>query len=963
MRPTKLVMSAFGPYPNETVIDFDKLNEGLFLISGDTGSGKTTIFDAISFALYGKPSGVMRESSMLRCNFAKATTQTFVELSFLYQDQNYYIKRVPTYMRPKISGEGETTQNHEAELILPTGESIGGPNQVDEKIKEILKIDAEQFSQIVMIAQNDFLKLLKSDTRDRKEILRMIFSTGFYQDFETKLKNQTDMVKSDYDKLISQYDFNVETVKTTEELNFNDLDNFYFNQDIINNRLNRLISSDEKLLHDTRKAIKENNNQLNKYKKQLTLAESINKTFDDLTIVKVRLENLKTRKLEIDEKRKQLDLAKIVQRDILELDNQYQRLNNDLKTSKENLKKTQEDLKIENSNFSMSIKEIEKINEYQKLASDISAKSTTILNQLPNYDKLSKNVDDRDLSHAKLLKINELLLSKLLSKYVKHENDLSKQKIDSDNYNDYKNEYRKLRQQYEEGEAIYLKSQAAILAETLIDDKPCPVCGSIHHPNIAKASENHLSEQDFVQLKKQYTKQHKIFENKRESILATQNEVNKNQNHLDQMMMNYFAKKVNSNEIKDQIQLNQNKLEKLQIEVIINENNFDNLINDHKAITSKLSNLEMVIVNLKKDLAYDSLDLAQMALKKLNDKSERYKLLIEKINNNHNTITSNLASLKALEVERKNTLSKIEIDLSKTREIFEGLVDKHFKSIQHYKEIRSLVAQIDLIDKEIVSFDQELLKSNELFKRLSKEVENKEKVDLTTLNINIEKLETIESNENEKFRLIQNRYGSNKDILEKLKSLGKEIVIVEKEYSDVSELSKTARGNLTGKARIQFETYAQMAYFTEILKFANKRLATMSNNQYELIRRKEPASMRGQSGLDIDVFDHHYGKSRPVASLSGGESFNAALALALGLSDVIQHVSGGIQIDALFIDEGFGSLSDDHLDAAIDTLAEIADTNRMIGVISHVKELKDRIDQQIYITNDISGSKIEIITQ
>ena len=191
----------------------------------------------------------------------------------------------------------------------------------------------------------------------------------------------------------------------------------------------------------------------------------------------------------------------------------------------------------------------------------------------------------------------------------------------------------------------------------------------------------------------------------------------------------------------------------------------------------------------------------------------------------------------------------------------------------------------------------------------------------------------------------------------------KKVEELEQQLAEIVELAETARGTLSKKSKIQFETYAQMAYFNQILHFANQRLAIMSNNQYELIRRVEPTNQRASSGLDIDVFDHHHGQSRQVASLSGGESFNAALALALGLSDVIQHVSGGIQIDALFIDEGFGSLSDNHLDAAIDTLSQIADTNRMIGVISHVKELKDRIDQQIYISKDRSGSTIKIINQ
>lgn len=960
MRPNKLIISAFGPYPNKTVIDFSLLDDGLFLISGDTGSGKTTIFDAISFALYGQPSGVMRTSSMLRCNFAKENVATYVELYFKYQGLAYYIKRTPAYSRPKISGQGFTQQNHEAQLLLPSGQIISGVNQVDEKIKELLKINVDQFSQIVMIAQNDFLKLLKSDTKDRKEILRMIFSTDFFLNFEISLQKQTNLLKNDYESLLSQYNFNAKNIKTKNIDDYKDLENMYFSHEKIILDLNEMISLDQKDLEKISLSIIKKNKKLDQLKNQVTLKNTINKNFNDLEAVEKTLKALNDQANLIKSKKANFNLGQIILNSILTVDNDYLRLKTAFKQLDDNLKLTHNQIETTEKQLALSFKEIKKIDNINQEINHLNEKTTTIKNQISNYAKLSKKTKAKNQVKLQMIENQSLIIRDLYKSQSEFDQILTRHQVENEKFLKIKDDFTKFRKIYEESEALYLENQAAVLAENLKDQKPCPVCGSLDHPKPAFKSRQHLSEKDFLDLREKYLFKETIFEKMRSEILKSQEKLNQNKEQLDQKKLAYYAERVSKDFLAKQIKKIKVKAEKDQ-QAIVSNKDFKDLVKADKQLSEQLLSLETVIDNLLSNLAYDSLELAQNNLKELADQTLEKQKIIKNINDTHNHLISKVASLKSMQVERQNNLKVISKDLEKTKAQFLTLIKKHFKNLDHYYEIKNILPKLDQINEEINSYDQKLSYNQALSKRLKLELLGQEKSDLTALNIKINDLSKDVSDKNQTQRIIENRYQNNQNILNELKSLSKKIKKLEKDYGDISELSKTASGQLSQKARIQFETYAQMAYFNEILKFANQRLAVMTNNQYELVRRKEALSMRSQSGLDIDVFDHHYGKLRPVASLSGGESFKAALSLALGLSDVIQQVSGGIQIEALFIDEGFGSLSDDHLEAAIDTLASIADNNRMIGVISHVQELKDRIDQQIFIKKDLDGSQVKII--
>ncbi len=446
----------------------------------------------------------------------------------------------------------------------------------------------------------------------------------------------------------------------------------------------------------------------------------------------------------------------------------------------------------------------------------------------------------------------------------------------------------------------------------------------------------------------------------RDQITVDQKTLSDKANILNVMNNSFFDKKIDLEEIENLRLKNAKQI--LKQDLSINED-FESSVQTSKRLSREISELKVMVTSLKTDLVFNSYKQAKDKLKELENSVIKKQALIKNINQTHNALLSEINSLNTLKNEHTLNNDKLELALNSSLKKFSQLVLDNFKNMEDYKKTKALIPQIDEIEKIITIYNEATIRNNETMQRLKKQTADKKWTDLSLLNEKIKQSVIVIDDKNKRVSSITNRLLNNQKIMSNLTDLSQKIIVAEKQLAEIVELAETARGTLSKKSKIQFETYAQMAYFNQILHFANQRLAIMSNNQYELIRRVEPTNQRASSGLDIDVFDHHHGQSRQVASLSGGESFNAALALALGLSDVIQHVSGGIQIDALFIDEGFGSLSDNHLDAAIDTLSQIADTNRMIGVISHVKELKDRIDQQIYISKDRSGSTIKIINQ
>ncbi|MBR3810050.1 MAG: SMC family ATPase [Clostridia bacterium] len=920
MRPLKLKISAFGPYSGVTEFDFDKLGtNGLYLITGDTGAGKTTIFDAITYALYGEPSGKNREVSMFRSKYADESTPTEVELVFSYRDKEYTVKRNPEYEREAKRGGGTTKQSANAEIIYPDGKIITKIKDVDNAIKDIIGIDRDQFRQIAMIAQGDFLKLLIAPTKERMEIFRHIFKTETYQNMQDRLKRESGKLSDECDAIrrsISQYingivcdDDNTDSIEVTKAKNGD-----ITIEDTLT-LLEKLISDDEK----TEQAIEKNKENLQKSLDAVKL--SVNKA-KDIISAKADFEKNKTELETETEKQKALsekaESEKKKKPEIKKLGEQVAEIKALLPDYDEFSEKSAALQK--NQKFISNSGELKKNTEkILKAAEDEIAALTKESKALEKAgeEKIKleneKKVLSDNANKLTTLKLNIDSLEKAETEY--------KQAIEI--YNEKQTIAEKTDTEFKAQYKLYLDAQAGILADTLKKDEPCPVCGSTTHP-------------------KPVVKPEKAPTKEQLDTLQSESEVaNTNANNARIKAGNLkgaFDEKQNSVTTEINALLGDVKPEETKSLIMVKLSDTDKKINEQ---------IKLIETAQNKILRKEQIE------KLLSQKTEELNILKEKLTKISDDVKTKVAENKSLEKRIKELKAKLTFD---SKEMAEA-------------EIEALTEKTEQMTKAYENTLNELKESGEKLASLKAANEEISKRIGDDTNIDLEKeTEKLTALEEEQARLealakvIHSRISTNKAARDNIKLKSGDLIEAEKKYSWVKSLSNTANGQLSGKEKIMLETYIQMNYFDRIISKANTRLMIMTDGQYDLVRRKEAASKSGQSGLDLDVIDHYNGSQRSVKSLSGGESFKASLALALGLSDEIQSSSGGIKLDTMFVDEGFGSLDEESLATAMKALSSLAEGNRLVGIISHVGELKQRIDKQIIVTKDkTGGSKAEIV--
>lgn len=920
MRPLKLKVSAFGPYSGVTEFDFNKLGTGgLYLITGDTGAGKTTIFDAITYALYGDPSGNNRDASMLRSKYANESTPTEVELVFSYRDKEYKVKRNPEYEREAKRGGGTTKQTANAEIIYPDGKVVTKIKDVDNAVKEIIGIDRNQFCQIAMIAQGDFLKLLLAPTKERMEIFRHIFKTEQFAALQERLKKEAGKL---YDvceiikRSISQYvagivcDENSPNAIEVKKAQNGDL----LTEDII-----ALL---EKIIKDDETAEAESENEKEALKKQLDLVKATVNKANDVILAKTDLEKNETAFITEAENQKlflvRVNEQKSKQPKIKSLNEKAAEIKallpdyDELETKKSVLKNGK--AFIEASNESIA-----KIEGYIKTTeADISSLTAEV-------KSLEKAGEERlKLENSKKdLKADTDKLTALKKGIIALEKTESDYKIAIEDYNKKQSVANSTDAEYKAFSRIYLDAQAGILADTLKADEPCPVCGSKSHPSPAAKPES----------------------------APTKEELENLQSNLEECIENANLARTKASGLKGVFD------EKLQsVKAEINSLLGDISVKDAKPlILVKISDIESDIEKLNK--------LITDAEAKINRKNQIEQTLPKKEQN------LELAKSKLLEITDQVKTKSAENKAFEKR-IAELLSKLNFESKENAEnEIDSLLALAEKMQNDYETALKKLNESNENLASLkAAKIEIIRRIGdapNTDIEKEREKLITLENEQlsiENKAKIIHSRITANKSALLNITQNSGNLTQVEKRYVMVKALSNTANGQLSGKEKIMLETYIQMNYFDRIIARANTRLMIMTDGQYDLVRRKEALSKSGQSGLDLDVIDHYNGSHRSVKSLSGGESFKASLALALGLADEIEASAGGIKLDTMFVDEGFGSLDEESLAAAMKALSSLAEGNRLVGIISHVGELKQKIDKQIVVTKDkAGGSRVEII--
>lgn len=922
MRPTKLTVSAFGPYATTTTLDLDRLGEnGLYLITGTTGAGKTSIFDAITYALYDKPSSETRDDSMLRSKYASPTTETFVELEFICRDQVYRVRRNPEYERPKTRGEGMTKQTAKAELVYPDGRIVDkNKKEVTKAIENILGIDRNQFLQIAMIAQGDFLRLLLAKTEERKAIFRQIFKTQPLEKIQLKLKEDAKQLAARFNANKSNILSQASNISCDShsylayEAEMARKGNLPTEQTI--KLLESLIEEDQESetqltarIEKFTQALEIINVNIGKAEEYLSNTKSLRIKKEALPLAKQNLEDA-TRKLDAERSRQgerdQCDADIAILETMLPQYDVFDNLQKEIRLIQKRLQTNGVEKTSAEESLVMQEQLLIRLKDRQATLSDaghrkekLENEKTALLESQRTLESLYKDLGD----YAKLC--NEY--QSKLKEYVLL---VSESRTASDQYNLMNLEF--------------LSEQAGIMAKMLQEGEPCPVCGSLHHPTLAKASESAPSEADLKTAKK----------------LA------------DEAQSKAEKKNLECGSFKGKLDAENIGLQKRLTEL------FGDIPREsaHSAITERLNGVRKQLLAIKDTIAAEN---HRMLLKEKVDRDlpveeKKTQILREKIS----VLGQQIASDQGKKEEKEQQILSLSTSLKykNKQNALTALADLQEQKLILKKSLDRATASFSLVDKKLSALQGEIdsleaiLASAPKFD-LNKETEERSKLsDLLRLG-------------RSDLTAVSSRLRINRQTLDRISSSFQESREIEKTFLWLNALSETANGALGGKEKIMFETYVQMEYFDRILRRANLRLRRMTGGQYDLIRHEAKDDYRTQTGLDLDVIDHYNGSVRPVQSLSGGESFKASLALALGLSDEIQASAGGVRLDCMFVDEGFGSLDDESLQLAISMLHGLTEGNRLVGIISHVSELKNKIEKQIIVTKELSGgSHCQIVT-
>ena len=1060
MKPIKLIMSAFGPYAGEMPeINFEQFeSRGLFLISGDTGAGKTTIFDAICFALYGEMSGAHRDKRYLRSEYAKPSVESYVDFYFSHQGKEYHIKRTPEYERQKQRGEGMTTVKESVRLYEGEEPVCEGLKPTNEKIRELLNIDKDQFKQIAMIAQGEFWNLLNAKTEERTKILRTIFLTDNYKSIEFKLKdkmNEKFGKKSDLQKSMVQYFHDVSVDAEDElELELGEMQRrtedakAVWNTEEILALLGRVIQGDEEKLTRITREIKQVSEQWENKKKQLITAEQDNEFIDRYQNLLKERKLLEERAEEIKKMQHLIQKRKVATHSVYPSYCEWKKKSDECVEKAGELTEKREQLKIAETNWKRAEEIAEQSGERQKEADDWKRVADKIGEEKNKYEEreaLLIGQKEQEKETEKIKKEEEKLareekelerrieeLETAISSLKNRPQELSEkraegeklaeqlrliQRILKEDIPKWKNQGKSLeksqkkfeqaREKFNQAESerahaerVLENSRAGILADNLVMGEPCPVCGSREHPCPAKLPEESISEEVYKNLEEKADELRTKKEEANQEAGTKKAKLEETEEHLRQRIQDCLAGAKSEQELMD-------------------DGTWEEMIQKIHQLNEEISEREEARKEEEKMLAQDCETLKQSEeelreardkkLKDLRSAKERWS---GKRQENERALTKTMALLQALselsyenwdaahekqeEARQKETEIRREIERAgkqkeETGKLFSGLssevrtlsdaqknreaeekdymdaltqkVREHqFDSVENMLEY--VVSEQKLADeeKEIADFETELKTNQVQTEQAKKDAGEKEHIDTEELKEAVAEQEKCVTDLQNRGAVIKSRIGENRKRREQIVDKQKKFEAANREYNVYLRLYNLVSGQVKKSGKITLEQYIQAAGFDGIIAAANRRLLPMSDGQYELFRREDSPGKKSSTFLDLEVLDNYTGKRRPVGNLSGGESFKASLSLALGLSDTVSSNLGGIQMDALFIDEGFGTLDKKSMDSAMDILIHLSHTNKLVGIISHREELMENIPQQIKVTKYKDGSALSIQT-
>lgn len=945
MRPCKLVISAFGPYAGRTELDMERLGaNGLYLITGDTGAGKTTIFDALTFALYGEASGANREPAMLRSKYADPGTPTFVELTFIYGDRRYTVRRNPEYERPAKRGGGVVLQKADAELALPDGRLITKVREVNAAVREILGVDRNQFSQIAMIAQGDFLKLLLADTKERQAIFRELFQTGRYQILQERLKEETGKLKDACAREndgVRQYirDLSCEQEDPLASL-LEQARAGRLPMPEAEELADRLIRQDQRLQREAAERLAETEERLEEISRELGKAEAREKAEEELEQAKAALaacgEKLAAAEKRLKTEREREPEAKRLQEEAVRIRAElpgYQ----ELEEKERLLRETKKEL-TDGRNAQGRLEE--KQEKQARLLAGMKEEQAKLESAGEQRERLLREQEKAGEEKKALQDFGaELAAYRSLGQELQKAQEA----------------YRAAAEKAERLEAVYrrenrafLDEQAGILAEGLEEGRVCPVCGSLHHPSPARKSEGAPTE---AQLRKSEAAFRKAQEQTREASAEAAKKkggVQEKTAYLRERLAGLlkYGQAASEEPSKAERTFQPEELPGAR-ELFLGGTWEQELGRRYERLEERLSGLARQIreeeagIRRKEELG-----------REIPGAEEKGRRTQEELSKLRERLAAAASRRKELEAQAQGLRGRLP---------FGSFKEAARKAEQLEQQKKALEEALEAAARGCQAQEQEKARLEGQVSQLAEQLKSAEAVDRPSLLRSQEELKAEKNGLTERQKTLHARISGNASALENMKLRLEKQEELEQRLSWVRALSNTASGNIAGKEKVMLETYIQTTYFDRIIRRANLRFLSMSGGQYELKRSREAGNNRSQSGLELNVIDHYNGTERSVRTLSGGESFQASLCLALGLSDEIQASAGGIRLDAMFVDEGFGSLDEEALRQAIETLAGLAGGNRLVGIISHVAELKERIDRQIIVTKEREGgSRVRI---
>ncbi len=872
MKPRILTMQAFGPYAGKTTVDFTLLDpDGLFLITGDTGAGKTTIFDAISFALYGEASGgsERRTSKSFRSDFAAADTETLVTLEFEHRGQLYTVTRIPEHERRKLRGDGMTKIKASASILMPDGKHFDSIPEVNAAVQTLIGLDRDQFAQTVMIAQGDFLKILNAKSADRRVLFQKLFSTMRYARFQELLKAHYADAKHDLEQNGQQIMYAASDIRSDESAEESTVfgmlrsDPVYADQAIP--LLQALCSMQEQIYAEQKAQIAAMESQLLEKTKAAEQATQQNALLTRLRANEQALAELEKQSPEMQILQDELDAA------------EHAAI-----------------LKNSHTAWQTAIRQEQ----------DARAAAEKRMNELPAAEaackEAQKQAEEAEIAAAQIDVLNEkrlkaeraldLLQKQRLAKSA-HEKAILLQA-------EYAGTVETASALQKKTLLAYQKGQAGKLAEQLEQGKPCPVCGSCEHPAPALMSAHTPSDADLEK--------------------------------IGQAMNNAIAQYERAGQAAAEKQEN--------LRVITEE--LTALCGDDIPDETELRD------NCKKaETLVSTLEAQRRSTQQNYQRAER------------ENASKRAAAVEAGEAFERAEQRSIELESAYTA----ALAGSDFPDEAAFLAACRTQDQIVMLRGQLRTYRDRLHQLNGQHESLSAQCMIGELLPVDDLQEEIRQLRQSKTSVEAAYQKAAHDLQSNQNALHRLIPLAEKRKSLAEYEASVRDLYLTVGGQQSGQMKLSFEAYVQQFYFRQVVDAANQRLSFLTNENYALRCRKDAGSARGQAGLDLEVYDSTTGAWREVSTLSGGESFLASLALALGLSDVVQAQSGGISLDAMFIDEGFGSLDEQALRQAIRMLAKLADGTRLIGVISHVTELKDAIPAQIRISKESDGSRISVI--